>query len=87
MTDNEKEFVAAAERVKLLSTKPSNEDLLKLYSFYKQATIGDNKTESPGYFDFTGKAKWKAWKSVEGMTKPDAQKNYVELVQQMETHH
>ena len=37
---------------------PSNDQKLKFYSFYKQATIGDVNTERPGMFSFVEKAKW-----------------------------
>lgn len=46
----------------------------------QQATVGDCNTESPGMFDFKGKAKWGAWASVKGMSKEDAEKAYIELV-------
>lgn len=37
-------FEQAAKEVHELTSKPSNDDLLKLYALYKQATIGDNET-------------------------------------------
>jgi acyl-CoA-binding protein len=37
----------AAERLKSLTKRPSNEELLELYGLYKQATAGDNKTSQP----------------------------------------
>ena len=37
-------FVAAAEKVHSLTTKPSNDSLLKLYSLFKQGIVGDNET-------------------------------------------
>ena len=45
---------------------------LELYKYYKQATIGDCNTPKPGYFDFVGKAKWDAWKSVADLPKEKA---------------
>jgi len=41
------EFRVAAEEVKRLNQKPSNEDLLRLYGLYKQATEGDCNTSKP----------------------------------------
>ena len=38
------EFNKAAEEVKNLKQKPSDEDMLKLYGLYKQATVGDVNT-------------------------------------------
>jgi len=33
------EFEATAEAIRNLATRPSNEELLKLYGLYKQATV------------------------------------------------
>ena len=44
-------FEEAAERVKQLKTSPNNDELLALYGLYKQATVGDNKTQKPGILD------------------------------------
>ena len=46
------EFTAAAEKVKTLTTKPSDADLLELYGLYKQATVGNVNTERPSSFRF-----------------------------------
>ncbi len=46
------DFEAAQTRAKSLSEKPSNDDLLALYSLYKQATDGDVQGERPSGFDF-----------------------------------
>lgn len=51
-------FQTAAEEVKKLSKKPSNDHLLLLYGLYKQVTVGDNNTDQPGFFSFEAKAKW-----------------------------
>ncbi|VDQ08195.1 unnamed protein product [Trichobilharzia regenti] len=45
---------------------PSDNELLDLYSFFKQATVGDNNTNQPGLLDMKGKAKWNAWNSRKG---------------------
>jgi diazepam-binding inhibitor (GABA receptor modulating acyl-CoA-binding protein) len=38
--------------------KASDGDKLKLYGFFKQATVGKCNTPKPGFFDFVGKSKW-----------------------------
>lgn len=38
------EFEKAAKEVNELKKKPSNDELLKLYGLYKQATVGDVNT-------------------------------------------
>ncbi|KAJ7067187.1 acyl-CoA-binding protein [Mycena amicta] len=58
--------------------KPSQEDQLYFYKYFKQAKLGDNTTTRPGMLDFTGKAKWDAWDGVKGTSKEEAQKKYVE---------
>ena len=76
-------FNTAAEEVKNLTSRPSNDDLLKLYGLFKQAKEGDNNTPKPGMFDFKGSAKWKAWNELKGMTAEDARKQYIEFVEQL----
>lgn len=79
MNLNEK-FERAVERVHLLDTRPSNENLLKLYGLYKQATEGDAAGDRPGGFDFKAIAKFDSWASLREMTKDDAMQAYIELV-------
>uniref|UniRef100_A0A8C6UUR4 Acyl-CoA-binding protein n=1 Tax=Neogobius melanostomus TaxID=47308 RepID=A0A8C6UUR4_9GOBI len=57
------QFESAAADVKNLKAKPADDEMLKIYSLYKQASVGDVNTARPGMLDFTGKAKWDAWRS------------------------
>lgn len=41
---NLKQFDQAVEDVKNLKTSPNNDDLLEIYAFYKQATVGNVNT-------------------------------------------
>ncbi|KAI0029268.1 acyl-CoA-binding protein [Vararia minispora EC-137] len=63
--------------------KPSQDDQLFFYSHYKQATVGDVNTARPGLLDFVGKAKWDAWKALEGKSAEDAMKAYVDKLLQV----
>lgn len=72
-------FEKAAEDVKKMTQRPSNEEFLELYGMYKQATIGDCNTDRPGMIDMKGCAKWDKWNSSKGMSKEDAEKKYVEV--------
>lgn len=65
------------------TSKPSNEELLKLYGLYKQATEGDNKSERPGGFDFKAAAKYNSWLANKGKSKAEATELYMELVDQL----
>lgn len=38
------EFEKIAEDVKKVKTRPTDQELLDLYSLYKQAVVGDNNT-------------------------------------------
>ncbi|KAH9831536.1 acyl-CoA-binding protein [Rhodofomes roseus] len=58
--------------------KPTQDDQLFFYKYYKQATVGDVNTTRPGMLDFVGKAKWDAWKSVEGTSQEEARAKYIE---------
>ena len=60
-----------------------NATLLKLYSYYKQATDGDVKGERPGGFDFVGGAKYDAWSKLKGMSAADAMQNYIKQVERL----
>lgn len=42
----------------------SDDDKLKLYGFFKQATVGKCNTSRPGFFDFVGKSKWFVFRCV-----------------------
>ncbi|EPY75892.1 acyl-CoA-binding protein [Camelus ferus] len=79
----EAEFEKAAEEVKHLKTKPADDEMLFIYSHYKQATVGDVNTERPGMLDFKGKAKWDAWNELKGTSKEDAMKAYVNKVEEL----
>ncbi|KAG5726237.1 Acyl-CoA-binding protein [Termitomyces sp. T112] len=58
--------------------KPTTDDQLYFYKYYKQATVGDNTTSRPGLLDFTGKAKWDAWTEVKGTSTEEAYAKYVQ---------
>ncbi|MFL0682117.1 MAG: acyl-CoA-binding protein [Algoriphagus aquaeductus] len=65
------------------TTRPSNEELLRLYGLYKQATEGDNEGERPGGFDFKAAAKYNAWLTLKGKSKEEATQAYLDLVEEL----
>lgn len=82
--DLKDQFDQAAADSKELPVKPGNEDLLKLYSLYKQGSIGDVNTGPPDNpFDFVAKAKYDAWNALKGKSTTDAMKEYIELVRKL----
>jgi acyl-CoA-binding protein len=76
-------FEQAVARSKELTKRPSNEELLKLYGLYKQATEGDATGERPGGFDFKAIAKYDAWAEMKGTSREKAQEAYIALVDQL----
>ncbi|CAM4630293.1 acyl-CoA-binding protein [Caretta caretta] len=77
------EFDKAAEEVKQLKSQPTDEEMLYIYSHFKQATVGQINTERPGFLDFKGKAKWDAWNALKGIAKEEAMKAYIAKVEEL----
>ncbi|OJJ15102.1 acyl-CoA-binding protein [marine bacterium AO1-C] len=74
------DFEAAAARSKQLTTRPSNDVLLQMYSLYKQASDGDVTGSRPGMMDFKGRAKYDAWAKLKGKDQEEAKQEYVNLI-------
>ena len=80
MEELQNKFTQVADLVKKVKTQPSDEELLKLYGLYKQATVGDNKNEAPGFLDFKGKSKHAAWLACLGKDKYTSEVEYITYV-------
>jgi diazepam-binding inhibitor (GABA receptor modulating acyl-CoA-binding protein) len=74
-------FEQAQKDVNTLSQKPDTADLLELYKYYKQASVGDVTGERPGMMNIGGRFKYDAWAAIKGMSKADAETAYVAKVQ------
>lgn len=82
--DLKSRFEQAVADSKNLTDRPSNDTLLQLYSYYKQATEGDINVDPPSNpFDFVSKAKYEAWAALKGKTKDIAMEEYVELIEKL----
>ncbi|KAL2085681.1 hypothetical protein ACEWY4_019001 [Coilia grayii] len=79
---HELRFDAAVKVIQSLpadgSFQPSNELMLKFYSYYKQATQGPCNIPRPGFWDPVGKVKWDAWNALGEMSKEEAMTAYVD---------
>ncbi|HAN77094.1 MAG TPA: acyl-CoA-binding protein [Bacteroidales bacterium] len=82
--DLNEQFEKAVADVQQLSARPSNDNLLKLYALYKQATEGDVTGEAPGGFDFKAIAKYSAWKALKGKTSDNAKSEYIKMVETLQ---
>ncbi len=83
MEDLGKQFEEAVADSRRLDERPDNATLLQLYALYKQASEGDASGERPGMSDFVGRAKWDAWKALEGTGGDEAKRRYIELVESL----
>ena len=82
-------FREVADKVKAWKpAKPtSNDQKLRLYALFKQADKGDVTEPRPSFFSPTDRAKWDAWKALEGKSVDDARAEYIEEAQlQMREH-
>ncbi|OWR43416.1 hypothetical protein KGM_209092 [Danaus plexippus plexippus] len=77
----EEKFRAAVNVIRSLpksgSYQPSNELMLRFYSYFKQATEGPCLKDKPGFWDVVNRAKWEAWNKLGDMTKDEAMQAYV----------
>ncbi|XP_058434743.1 acyl-CoA-binding domain-containing protein 4 isoform X7 [Marmota monax] len=59
------------------SYRPSYEEMLRFYSYYKQATMGPCLVPRPGFWDPIGRYKWDAWNSLGKMSREEAMSAYI----------
>ncbi|SCU78919.1 LAME_0A06414g1_1 [Lachancea meyersii CBS 8951] len=78
-------FEEKANAVKQLKSTPSNDDLLKLYGLFKQATVGDNTTARPSALNFKDKYKWDAWEANKGKSQEAAEQEYIAFVEELQS--
>ena len=83
MSDLQAAFEAAVRNSTSLSERPDNATLLKIYALYKQATEGDNEEAKPGFADIVARAKWDAWKKLEGTGNDEAMQQYIDLIEEL----
>ena len=74
------EFEECVQKIRLgPPRKTSDEVKLQFYSLYKQATEGNCQTKQPWAVQVVARAKWNAWKALEGMDIHEAKQKYIEL--------
>lgn len=83
MSDLTTAFEAAVANSKLLTERPDNPTLLKIYALYKQATAGDNDEKKPSFSDIVGRAKWDAWEKLKGTEGDAARQQYIDLIESL----
>lgn len=80
-TAYQRQFNAAVSVIQSLpkngAYRPSYEEMLRFYSYYKQATVGPCNIARPGFWDPIGKYKWDAWNKLGAMSQEDAMCAYI----------
>lgn len=75
---------AAGHLTRLATAGLRREDLLYMYSRYKQITCGKCDLPKPSFFDFESRQKWKAWKELGDKTVQQAMQEYIAAVKEMD---
>jgi acyl-CoA-binding protein len=83
MSDIKAAFEQAQKDVRKLTKKPSNDDLLALYSLFKQGADGDVKGSRPGMLAVVDRAKYDAWAKLKGTSPEAAMKRYIAKVEEL----
>ena len=81
---SDKAFRKACSTVEKNGTKINQTTLLKLYSYYKQATEGTATVERPGLTNLRSRAKYDGWKALGRMSSEEAKGNYIRVVSELE---
>lgn len=81
-------FQFAVEQVRNSEEKknggPTDDEKLKFYGLYKQATVGPCNIPKPWAVQVVESAKWNAWNGYGKMSKNDAKLKYCELYEKLE---
>lgn len=80
MADLKALFEKAQADIKTLTKRPGNDDMLALYSLFKQSSQGDVSGSRPGMLDMVGRAKYDAWAKIKGISKDTAMQQYIDKV-------
>ena len=78
-------FLKAAEEVKKLSLRQTKDAQYELYGLYKQVTDGDCTTRKPSVMMHMVQMKWKAWNKLRGLSKEEAEAEYIALVESLKS--
>ena len=73
-------FERAVSSAKSLPASTTDEQKLKLYGLYKQATVGPAPAEGPSRLNVVAFSKWSAWNDVRTLSAEQASGMYVTLV-------
>lgn len=82
--DLDKRFDEAVEIASHMSQADLPQDVqLRLYAYYKQATIGMPATNYSTNFDLRNAFKTNAWMQISHLTADEAKEQYIEMIHQI----
>ena len=61
-------------------TDYGNSEGVFIYSYGYQSEYGDQTQPKPSILDIVGTIKWNAWEGIKGMSRADAQQNFINYV-------
>ena len=61
----------------------TNDDLLILYAFFKQATDGDCNIDEPYFYEIRKKSKYNAWMDIKGTSQKQAMECYIKKAKEI----
>ncbi|KAL7744878.1 hypothetical protein ACLKA6_007159 [Drosophila palustris] len=82
--EDQQQFQLATAHVMAKANVYDAADLLQFYGFYKQATEGTCRTPRPNVLQMKARSKWNAWHELGEMTQADAQRAYVNKLNQLD---
>jgi diazepam-binding inhibitor (GABA receptor modulating acyl-CoA-binding protein) len=77
---NSQEFLIATNTVKSLKKTPDGNELLELYGWYKQATVGDINIPKPSMLNFKDSSKWNSWNEKKGTDVYNSEIKYIKFL-------
>jgi acyl-CoA-binding protein len=79
--DIEKKYIEVLSRIEKaeMDYRPTQQDKLKMYAWYKQINDGNVSGDKPGMTNFVSRAKYIAWERCQGMSRLEAMKAYVDF--------
>ncbi|CAG7835150.1 unnamed protein product [Allacma fusca] len=76
------EFEEAVKAIQALPKdgpyQATNDEKLKFYGWFKQATEGKCTTEKPAFYNVIGRAKWNAWNDLGDMSAEECMRLYLD---------
>jgi len=79
--DLDTRFREAVEKASKMSQSDLPQDVqLRLYAFYKQATLGTPETNYSNNFDLRNAFKTNAWMQISHMSSDEAKENYIDAI-------